>query len=121
MPASGRVDGASGLLTQKAVLDRLAGHTADAAAHLREAIQIATRIGDRLDLGYCVDEGGHLFAATRRWAEALRYGPPTLPGFGTRDSPMCCSEHAGAGNPDSRPAPRWDLLKPGQPRNAAQR
>jgi predicted ATPase/DNA-binding CsgD family transcriptional regulator len=61
----------AGLLTQEAVLDRLAGHTADAAAHLREAIQIATRIGDRLDLGYCVDEGGHLFAATRRWAEAL--------------------------------------------------
>jgi predicted ATPase/DNA-binding CsgD family transcriptional regulator len=61
----------AGLLTQEAVLDRLVGHTADAAAHLREAIQIATRIGDRLDLGYCVDEGGHLFAATGQWAEAL--------------------------------------------------
>jgi predicted ATPase/DNA-binding CsgD family transcriptional regulator/DNA-binding XRE family transcriptional regulator len=57
------------LLARMALLDLRTGRTEDAAAHLREALQIALRsgnwIGDYLD--YC----GHLCAATGRHAEAI--------------------------------------------------
>ena len=52
-------------------LDRQTGHLSEAGAHLREALEIATRIGDRLRLIDCLDHCGHLCAATRRWAEAI--------------------------------------------------
>ena len=57
------------LLSEMAVLDLRAGRTSDAAAHLREALQLLVRTGtwnpDALD--YC----GHLCAATGRPAEAV--------------------------------------------------
>jgi predicted ATPase/DNA-binding CsgD family transcriptional regulator len=57
------------LLSEMAVLDLRAGRTSDAAAHLREALQLLLRTGtwnpDALD--YC----GHLCAATGRPAEAV--------------------------------------------------
>jgi predicted ATPase/class 3 adenylate cyclase/DNA-binding CsgD family transcriptional regulator len=52
-------------------LDRLAGRMAQAGAHLREAVAIASRIGNRLRLLDCLDSCGHLCAATGRWAEAV--------------------------------------------------
>jgi predicted ATPase/DNA-binding CsgD family transcriptional regulator len=57
------------LLCRMALLDLRAGRTADAAAHLREALQLALRIGfwHPLFLHYC----GHLCAATGRHAEAV--------------------------------------------------
>jgi len=54
-----------------AELDRQAGHMAEAGAHLREALEIAARIGFRFRLIYCLDDCGHLCAATRRWGEAV--------------------------------------------------
>lgn len=52
-------------------LDRQAGHMSEAGAHLREALEIASRIGDRLRVISCLDRCGHLCAATRRWAESI--------------------------------------------------
>ena len=52
-------------------LGRKMGHLSEAGAHLREELEIATRIGDRLRLVDCLDHCGHLCAATQRWAEAV--------------------------------------------------
>jgi predicted ATPase/class 3 adenylate cyclase/DNA-binding CsgD family transcriptional regulator len=59
------------LLTQLAILDRLAGDLASAGTHLRESLGTAARIGDQADLLNCVHECGHLCAAAGRWAEAV--------------------------------------------------
>jgi predicted ATPase/DNA-binding CsgD family transcriptional regulator len=59
------------LLMQMAILDLRAGRVEDAAAHLREALQITARAGDRLDLLDVLDCCAHLCVATRRRAEAL--------------------------------------------------
>ena len=58
-------------LGRMADLDRLAGRFPEAGEHLRESLDLATRIGDPLALLNCLDSGGHLCAATHRWAEAL--------------------------------------------------
>jgi predicted ATPase/DNA-binding CsgD family transcriptional regulator/transcriptional regulator with XRE-family HTH domain len=57
------------LLLQMVLLDLRASRAGDAAAHLREALQINSRTGtlSGLDLDYC----GYLCAATGRYAEAL--------------------------------------------------
>jgi predicted ATPase/DNA-binding CsgD family transcriptional regulator len=57
------------LLNQMALLDLRAGRTGDAAAHLREAIQLALRTGGWNP--WYVDYCGHLCAATGRPAEAV--------------------------------------------------
>ena len=59
------------LLMHMAVLDLRAGRIEDAAAHLREALQITARAGDQLDLLDVLDCCAHLCVATRRRAEAL--------------------------------------------------
>jgi predicted ATPase/DNA-binding CsgD family transcriptional regulator len=53
-----------------AELDQIAGRIPQAAEHLREALEISMRIGDRLRLIDCLDNCGHLCAATQRWADA---------------------------------------------------
>jgi DNA-binding CsgD family transcriptional regulator/predicted negative regulator of RcsB-dependent stress response len=57
------------LLVRMAELDLQAGRTEDAAAHLREALQLALRSG--FFLAYYLDCCGHLCAATGRHAEAV--------------------------------------------------
>jgi len=52
-------------------LDLRAGRTGDAAAHLREALQIAVRTGSWIDLLTGLSQCGDLCAATGRAAEAL--------------------------------------------------
>jgi predicted ATPase/DNA-binding CsgD family transcriptional regulator len=47
------------------------GHIAGAGEHLREAIRLATQTGNRVRLVDCLDNCGHLCAATARPAEAL--------------------------------------------------
>jgi predicted ATPase/DNA-binding CsgD family transcriptional regulator len=59
------------LLANMAILDLRAGRTDDAAAHLREELQIGTQTGDRIHQLNGLDCCGYLCAATRRWAEAL--------------------------------------------------
>jgi DNA-binding CsgD family transcriptional regulator len=59
------------LLLQMAVLDLRAGRTGDAAAHLREALQIAARTGGQFELQNDLDCCGYLCIATGRYAEAV--------------------------------------------------
>jgi predicted ATPase/DNA-binding CsgD family transcriptional regulator len=61
----------AGLLPRMGYLDVEAGRIADAAAHLREALQLTTRTSGWLELGSCLDWCGHLCAATGRHAEAV--------------------------------------------------
>ena len=60
-----------GLLARMVTLDLHAGRVRDAAAHLREGIQIIVRTGGWLELGNCLDGCGHLCAATGRPANAV--------------------------------------------------
>jgi len=59
------------MLTQLAQLKLRAGRLEDAAGHLREALQISTRTGDRIALLDGLDWCGYLCAATGRSAEAV--------------------------------------------------
>jgi len=54
-----------------AEMDWRAGRIPEGWAHLRESTQIAARVGDPLAILNSEDLGGHLCAATRRWAEAV--------------------------------------------------
>ncbi|MGD0376891.1 MAG: protein kinase [Streptosporangiaceae bacterium] len=78
-----------------AEIGRQTGRISDAGAHLRESLEIAARIGDRLRMIDCLDTCGHLCAATGRWAEAItlwaaqathkvQTGMPDLPQFADR-------------------------------------
>jgi DNA-binding CsgD family transcriptional regulator len=82
------------------ILDLCAHRTGDAAAHLREQLEIATRTGVRPLLLAGLDRCGHLCAATRRPAEAVTVwaamsalggpGPLVFPpaGGGRRERPL---------------------------------
>ena len=59
------------LLPRMADLDLRAGRTGDAAAHLREGLQLAVRTGSWFELLNGLCQCGHLCAATGRPAEAL--------------------------------------------------
>jgi predicted ATPase/DNA-binding CsgD family transcriptional regulator len=59
------------LLTRMVILDLQVGRIQDAAAHLRQAVQILLRVGDRNYLHNSLDHCGHLCTATGRWAEAV--------------------------------------------------
>ncbi|HEY2006700.1 MAG TPA: LuxR C-terminal-related transcriptional regulator, partial [Solirubrobacteraceae bacterium] len=59
------------LLEVMADIERLAGNPAAAGAHLREAIGVASRIGQSLGLASLVEHCGYLCAATGRWADAV--------------------------------------------------
>jgi DNA-binding CsgD family transcriptional regulator/tetratricopeptide (TPR) repeat protein len=59
------------LLTRMTMLDLRAARIQDAAAHLREALQINARTGDQFELRNGLDCCGYLCAATGRWAEAV--------------------------------------------------
>jgi len=53
------------------ILDLRAARTEDAAAHLRESLQIAARTGGQFELQNGLDCCGYLCAATGRCAEAV--------------------------------------------------
>ena len=59
------------LLVQMATLDLRVARIQDAAAHLQEALQIATRTGDQFDLRNALGCCAHLYAATGHHAEAV--------------------------------------------------
>jgi non-specific serine/threonine protein kinase len=59
------------LLPYMATVDVHAGRVRDAAAHLREGLQISLRAGAQVSLLECLSCCGHLCAATGRPAEAL--------------------------------------------------
>ncbi len=68
---AGDVQSQSFCLDVLAELDQRAGRIAEAAAHLREALEIATRTGNRLRMIDCLNNCGHLCAGTQRWADAI--------------------------------------------------
>jgi predicted ATPase/DNA-binding CsgD family transcriptional regulator len=59
------------LLPQMVILDVHAGRVQDAAAHLREGLQVAVRAGGWMEVLDCLECCGHLCAATGRPAEAV--------------------------------------------------
>jgi len=59
------------LLPYMVMLEVHAGRIGDAAAHLREGLEVTVRAGGRSDLLTCLDSCGHLCAATGRPAEAI--------------------------------------------------
>src|SRR5207302_8836718 len=60
----------AGLLMIMAELDVRAGRFQDAAAHLREGLQVAMRTGDFFEMGNCMSPCALLCDATGRYAEA---------------------------------------------------
>jgi len=68
---AGDLENLADLLTAMADLDLRAGRIGDAAAHLRESVQITARTGGWLELLGALDCCGHLCAATGRCAEAV--------------------------------------------------
>jgi tetratricopeptide (TPR) repeat protein len=63
-------DQADGLLLMTNI-DLQLGSLPEARAHLREAMDLTTRIGHDLLVHDCLDAAGHLCAQTRRYAEAI--------------------------------------------------
>jgi DNA-binding CsgD family transcriptional regulator len=61
----------AGLLMVRARIAGLAGDPAEMRAHLHEAVEVASRIGDRINVRNCIEECGKLCAMTGRWAEAV--------------------------------------------------
>jgi predicted ATPase/class 3 adenylate cyclase/DNA-binding CsgD family transcriptional regulator len=68
---AGDLHSQSSCLNLLAELDQRAGRIPEAARHLREALEISIRIGSLLRVIACLNNCGHLCAATRRWADAV--------------------------------------------------
>ena len=102
-------------------MDQRAGRIPEARAHLRESLELATRIGDPLRLLNCLDTCGHLCAATQRWAEAITVWAAHDAQTATHGFTDLPQERNAARHPCGRPGKRWGPPGPGQPRNAARR
>ena len=103
-------------------LDLQAGRPGDAAAHLREAAQIALQTGLRFTILNVLDGCGHLCAATGRPADAITVwaAVDTLGqqgGFAV-DRPGCAPP---GGRPAPRPGRRSARTGPARPSSAARR
>jgi non-specific serine/threonine protein kinase len=68
---AGDLQSLAAFLDAKVHLDVAAGRLSSAGAHLREAIEIGLRTGDRLRVADCVRECGNLCAAGQRWGDAM--------------------------------------------------
>ena len=66
----GDMQSLAAFLDAKVHLDVAAGRLSSAGSHLREAIEIGLRTGDRLRVAECLRECGDLCAAGQRWEEA---------------------------------------------------
>ena len=109
------------LLPRIVDLDLRAGRTGDAAAHLREGLQIAVRTGSWLELRNGLFQCGDLCAATGRAAEALTLWAACAAvdrREGLADPPWF---DAAGRNSCARPGRRWDPAGRGRPRTAARR
>jgi predicted ATPase/DNA-binding CsgD family transcriptional regulator len=69
--SAGHLENTARLLNRMAAIDLLARRIEDAAAHLREALQILVRAGGWFELINSLDCCGHLCAATGRPAQAV--------------------------------------------------
>ena len=68
---AGHVYFQASLLVTMTGIDLQAGRPGDAGTHLEEAIELATRVGDRRCVIESLDACGHLCAAARDWADAV--------------------------------------------------
>ena len=68
---AGDVQSLAAFLDAKVHLDVAANRLSSAGAHLRKAIEIALRTGDRLRVADCLRECGDLCAAGQRWDDAV--------------------------------------------------
>ncbi len=68
---AGDVQNLAAFLDAKVHLDVAAGRLSSAGAHLREAIEIGLRTGDRLRVADSLRECGNLCAAGQRWDDAV--------------------------------------------------
>ncbi len=119
--------GSRSLLPQMGLLDLHAGRFDDAAAHLREGLQIAVRTGGWIELDNGLDGCGHLCAATGRPAKAVTMwaAHAALLARGARASAtqeqMRPQTRAAGKSPCAPPARRSGLTGPGPQRSAARR
>ena len=103
-----------------AELELRAGRIPEARADLREALELGARLGSWFRLMDCLDECGHLCAATGRNVEAITlWATLRLRGLGKPARPR--RSVSAARNPCGRPRRRWDPPGRGRPRNAARR
>ena len=102
------------------ILDLRAGRFEDAAAHLREGLQIATRTGGWFELHNGLDGCGYLCAATGRHAEAVTMWAAHAALARTR-APRLRLRSAPPGSRCARPGRRSDPTGPVPPRTAARR
>jgi predicted ATPase/DNA-binding CsgD family transcriptional regulator len=58
-------------LFARAHIANRSGDLAQVRASLQETVELATRVGDRVNLHNCLEEGGYLCVQTRCWAEAV--------------------------------------------------
>ncbi|HTU73680.1 MAG TPA: LuxR C-terminal-related transcriptional regulator [Trebonia sp.] len=70
---AGDLQDLTNLLMERAHIASLAGKPAETGVHLREAIEVALRIGDVTSLRNCILVCGYLCARTGRWAEAVTF------------------------------------------------
>jgi DNA-binding CsgD family transcriptional regulator len=68
---AGDLHSQSSRLNLLAELDQRAGRIPEAAQHPRQALEISVRIGSLLRVIACLNNCGHLCAATQRWADAV--------------------------------------------------
>jgi predicted ATPase/DNA-binding CsgD family transcriptional regulator len=68
---AGDLQSLAAFLDAKVQLDLAADRLSSAGAHLRDAIEIGLRTGDRLRVADCLRECGNLCAAGRRWDDAV--------------------------------------------------
>ena len=118
---TGSLDDLADMLNLMTVLDLAAGRIEDAAAHLREALQVALRTGDSNVVINGLDCCGLLCAATGRPAEAVTAWAAfaaltAAPGVRTGRSMRAAVRDRCGG-----PGRRSDPPGPGRPRNAARR
>jgi hypothetical protein len=102
-----------------AELDQRADRTPEAARHLREALEIAIRIGNRLRMIDCLNNCGHLCAVTQRWADAVTMWPRTAPAWKNSGWRISRLRPNAARRRCERPANRWDPNGPVPRRSAA--
>ena len=111
-----------GLLTVMADLDLRAGRAGDAAAHLREAAQLALHTGVWFTILNVLERCGHLCAATGRPADAITAwaAMETLERQGGFAGPGLGCDAAGR-TPCARPGGSSARTGPARPNSAARR
>jgi predicted ATPase/DNA-binding CsgD family transcriptional regulator len=106
------------LLEVMADIERLAGNPAAAGAQLREAIEVASRIGSSLGLASLIEHCGYLCAATGRWADAVTLWAALAADWKRRGRPADPADEARR----ARYMPQIEqALEPGQLREAEER